>query len=53
MADPARDAVVIERRFDALADAIRRRDWDDVEWHFDNTRSAVSKMLGTRHRPGD
>ena len=46
-------AFVISRRFEALKAAIEQRSWDDVEWHFDNTYSAVSKMLGTRQRDSD
>ena len=44
---------VIGRRFDALAEAIRQRNWDDVEWHFDNTRSAVDRYTGEREANRD
>ena len=44
---------VIGRRFDALADAIRSRDWGQVEFLFDQTRSAVDRYTGQRERAYD
>lgn len=49
----AGEALVVTRRLDALAEAIRARaSWDDIEWHFDHTRSAVDRALGIRKRDG-
>ncbi len=45
-------SVVVLRRMDALREAIVRRDWENVEWHYDNTRSAVERAFGTRVRAG-
>lgn len=43
-------ARVILRRYAALRDAIAERSWDDVEWHFDHTLSALQRELGGRER---
>lgn len=45
---------VILRRLDALADGIRvRAPHSDLQFLFDNARSAIERQLGTRDRPYD
>jgi hypothetical protein len=44
---------VLDIRLTALADAIRRRDWDDVEREYDRVRSTLERELGVRGRPAD
>jgi hypothetical protein len=34
---------VILRRLDGLEQAIRERDWERVQWHYDNVRRAALK----------
>lgn len=47
-------ADVILRRLDALADGIRvRAPHGDLQFLFDNARSAIERQLGTRDRPYD
>lgn len=44
---------VIDRRLDALALAIRRRQWAEVEFTFDQVNRAVGKLARTVPRAGD
>lgn len=37
--------VVVLARLDILEDAIRSRNWSQVEWHYDRVRSAVEKAV--------
>jgi hypothetical protein len=36
--------IVIDVRMDALAGAIKARDWQAVEWEYDRVRRAVDKL---------
>jgi hypothetical protein len=47
------DVTVIDIRMTALADAIRARDWEAVEFQFDRVRSSLDRAFGTRNRPVD
>lgn len=44
---------VIERRLDALALAIRRREWAEVEFTYDQVNRAVAKLRRATPHPGD
>lgn len=39
------EQAVILRRMDALKSAITDRDWEQVEWHFDNVQRAITKAF--------
>lgn len=45
-----REWAVIQIRMGTLADAIRSRDWQQVEFQYDRVQSAMSKADGTRER---
>jgi hypothetical protein len=37
---------VAQRRLDALQQAIAQRsDWNTIEWHYDNAKSAIDRAL--------
>jgi hypothetical protein len=38
---------VLARRMDALKAAIQERDWENVEWHYDNVLGAVARLERT------
>ena len=44
---------VLDIRLTALADAIRARDWAQVEFQYDRVRSTLERELGVRARPAD
>lgn len=44
---------VLDIRLTALADAIRARDWEAVEFGYDRLRSALDRELGVRDRETD
>jgi hypothetical protein len=44
---------VLDIRLTALADAIRARDWDEVERQYDRVRSTIARELGVRERESD
>jgi hypothetical protein len=45
------EAIVILRRMDALRDAIAARaPWHDIEFTYDQARSALDRALGARER---
>lgn len=46
-------AAVLDVRMTALADAIRGRDWEQVEFQYDRVQSALGRMLETRDREVD
>lgn len=46
-------SAVLDVRLTALADAIRARDWDEVEFQYDRVRSTIDRELGVRARPAD
>lgn len=44
---------VLDIRLTALADAIRSRDFEQVEFEYDRIRSTLDRTLGVRARPAD
>jgi hypothetical protein len=41
----ARHAMIADIRLDGLEDAIRARDWEQVEWHYDRVDRAIAKLI--------
>jgi hypothetical protein len=48
-----RESAILATRLEALEQAIRARDWDQVEFQYDRVLSQASKAAGTRGRAYD